>query len=667
MRDIITAEQTLKVITNHNALIKSVRTEAEDFSRWEYLLKQIQYPGTFRPVKSVYSEYSDIERNYIYNPRSDQYEKRELKSNVRGAAKYTIYTKKLSTSLLSPFANTTVFRHDTGENVGLVLNLNDCFIDPNYVYNQNINSDTKPWLKHGWCSSNGIDYKQLFKKAHSTIENLRADAHQAVQNKKQLGHNEILARLTKNAVIGVFCAEDNLIHRLGALAVKSRVFNSLNKDVPIFIIRENYVITEYESAHQREDLEQALQLPKSHPARAYAEQYFNKMNPEIRKEILQNASLNQQIKIPELTKDAIGYLGTFFNNPEISQLEFWKEQEIKNPKRSLPEMVNTMIENRINNNAKNQNHSFSNSKINIDSLKSIINTAIAYDEYYQRKKQKVNIAVEKFCRTQMIPVSEVAKIFINVLAKHKYLSPLARKFTTEGIHMYLPESLQTEFMYYLIRSANIENIRYLLESNLKFEERSINIIISKYTTSYVGEYSSTVKVPVAEPVQITTLTLAAIYNPQLCFRIHQKSPNLLLSSLKNIKEFTRLFAAAPEGNNFCWDMDFPNLKLNKFTIQQIQQAHIMLLKIVESENIPYIYSYQEKRLLENHYVSEIQQTHTKKELNQYHEKIKTAPSLQFRRHGFYDSIRSTFFGSKPTTIQNSIDQAVEQQDKLLQI
>ncbi len=82
----------------------------------------------------------------------------------------------------------------------------------------------------------------------------------------------------KNAVIGIRVKEDNLLHRLSALAEQAKIFEEQNRIVPLFIEEKEY-IRELHAV----DINKALELPHDHPAYQYAQIHIKKFTPSEEK------------------------------------------------------------------------------------------------------------------------------------------------------------------------------------------------------------------------------------------------------------------------------------------------------------------------------------------------------------------------------------------------
>ncbi len=240
----ITSETALQSIKNFTALAKTIRSSSVDLRCWAYLLDQLNDPAHVRPVKAIDSA---IIRTSIFNASTGVWATRSV-NPVRGGVKQTVFTKKSSCTLLPPNGRIELFHHGMGENIGLLYDMGKCHIKPYYIFEKNINSDTKPWLKRkNFTEENTLRSISL----HDLRKNMLAQIDQQGYVPK---HNEILAGQTRESIIGIFTPENNLLHRVATLALRQTVKDQLNLWLPIFIITQEGDIQEYTPAMQEQDI-----------------------------------------------------------------------------------------------------------------------------------------------------------------------------------------------------------------------------------------------------------------------------------------------------------------------------------------------------------------------------------------------------------------------------
>lgn len=257
---IITVDEVRKTIEAKNALAKTIRSSHEDTRNWKYLFDQLENPVKNRPVKPLPK--SKINREIKYNFETEKFESRSVNLE-RGLSKKTVETKKMSATLLPANALITLFRHQLGDSLGILIDRSTVTVK--YAFSKTVNSDTKPWLFRNNVSLANQPAMEIkdFYTSEETIKN------QLRKNGNVPAHiNEFLIRMQKKSLMGVFAYEDNLTHRMGALALQAYIFKNLNMIVPVFYFNE-FGLRDYTVQQQNEDIKQLATLADTHPAKRY--------------------------------------------------------------------------------------------------------------------------------------------------------------------------------------------------------------------------------------------------------------------------------------------------------------------------------------------------------------------------------------------------------------
>ena len=254
---LIKSSEAQQVIRSGNALVKVIRSTPDATRNWDYLLDQLRDPQHCRPIKITGV---NISRLFKYDFATKRFMHRDI--NVeRGTLKDTVYTKKTSVTLMPPHGMQELFRRGTGEYVGLLFNLEEVKIKEGYVFEEDINSDDKPWLFH---PDDGDFLQPAYQLKPTSIPALKEKL-----SEDQLAKlNEIMACLKKGAAIGIVAGQDNLISRVAALSFQAYVWQRLNIVVPVYF-KSFYGITLYTPHQQNMDICTVRALPNSHPAFVY--------------------------------------------------------------------------------------------------------------------------------------------------------------------------------------------------------------------------------------------------------------------------------------------------------------------------------------------------------------------------------------------------------------
>jgi hypothetical protein len=228
-----TAANALDLINKHQALIKVIQSNLHDDTHWEFLLKQLADPEHVRPIKTIART---VNRQKIYNAQKRAWERRQI-TGQRGRNKKTVYTKKTATSLLPKNGRMNFFNLD-GTTVGLLFDVNECRLDPKYIFNINAATSSAWWLS-------GSAFPQT-----TTLDEIR----KFQDNHLQPYWNEILSRLSKESVMAIFTKQDFVTDRLNALHKKFLVKKHLGIDLPVLVITPETGHRIYNNAEQISDI-----------------------------------------------------------------------------------------------------------------------------------------------------------------------------------------------------------------------------------------------------------------------------------------------------------------------------------------------------------------------------------------------------------------------------
>lgn len=219
--------------------------------------------NTFYTKKDLWDDHLQQLKNYSYRPDlrqtrlSDQdysnfpYKYIHMKNEIvqlteKKLTQHYTHTKKTSTTLISAKLNNRLFRNSS---VALGFDVNHCFIKAMLIQNGSTYS-------REWVSTNKIkveDYQKSWRSySYTNIETFKS--------KITTEHNEVLANLSKEALVGIIIHESykNFDKELVDLAEQRQkdVSTKLNKELPILIYhpsnhRINCAVKIYDEYKQR--------------------------------------------------------------------------------------------------------------------------------------------------------------------------------------------------------------------------------------------------------------------------------------------------------------------------------------------------------------------------------------------------------------------------------
>lgn len=562
----ITVEQTRNIVAAGNGLAKTIRSSDQDQRHWDYIVNQIANPDEVRPIKPY--PYP-IDPALIFDSSINTFKMRSVQNRIRGTTKKTGYTKKTSVVALPPSGRIKLFDHKLGDSLGLLLDKNQAKLSPRYIFNRSINSDSKPWLYRRYDSFE----KQVEAQVHPvSFEQLQQEFE---QHKDTLAPtNELLVRLRRQAVIGTFANGDNLILRMGALALQAYIFNKLGSIVPVFYFNE-FGMRNYTLSQRLADIKLVKSFPDDHPAKRYYNQYCH---------------------------------------AEEDLACAFAESAISHTVKDINAEHNTLERAILSDEFLSQNLSLVTEKLQQLSIDHLIQTCINCIE-----TQRYFSTFLKLAFSQLITSASLLKIDDDFLTqttgqKLLYLRLLTAQYSDQFkfLDRLLPAQTQPYRVYLEIRKR------------ISPEPNDPTVLIEEHSFSgdlYLGLYHTDncrFTMPVLE-----LLTELRVFETQL----------KKYSSTFNITWTWKSDFQTNDKKYFDFQ-DFSRLIGNRLKNLKTK----LLLRLDEANNYEYILTEPDKRLLEAHYLSKIGETKTIHQLDQLSVIIRSRPSFQHHRRTVYDRL-----------------------------
>lgn len=196
---------TLNLIQNESALVKMVRTH---LNNWDFWIKQLLDPVNERPVHG---------------------------SGRRGTPKQTIYTKKTATTLLP--SNGKMHLAQGNSSVGFLFDITRCNLKKErFIWKQYAGTNGR---RYSTRDKNKTTRDKTTRYGDTDLAGLRQFNQSNVDSNRILNHNEILACVTKNALRGIFCHNDNAYDRVNAIIKNFLLKCTLDLDLPVLVITPN--------------------------------------------------------------------------------------------------------------------------------------------------------------------------------------------------------------------------------------------------------------------------------------------------------------------------------------------------------------------------------------------------------------------------------------------
>ena len=231
-----TAFSAIKLINNHQALVKVIASPNNDNQHWDFLFRQLEAPKKERPI-IVHTTH----KKEVFNPLTQKMEKRSA-SVKRGQLKLTPYIKKTALTLLPPDGKMTLFGQGI-DNAGVVWDLTYCDVkNEKYTFPENANTVL---LK-----------SQLWRNAPQsiTIEGIRQQNDRAREIGRVLEHNEILAAPSLQGLRAIFATANHCEARINALRIKLYINDTYQINLPLLIQNSNQKIMAYTFPQQIADI-----------------------------------------------------------------------------------------------------------------------------------------------------------------------------------------------------------------------------------------------------------------------------------------------------------------------------------------------------------------------------------------------------------------------------
>jgi hypothetical protein len=261
--------EALQCIREEKAVAKNIHSPlkpAPNKDSWKYTVNTLLDPEKTRPVKKVRYK----KRNLYWDPTDQTWRVRQV-APTRGAPKPPgwKYSKKDAVTLMPQ--NGKIFLYPVVNPVFLLFNLDNCYLKlsphtgkPKYVWITNVNSNQKFWVADAFTTRTtglGQWWNNFRAKFHTknavTLDQLREHLRLYEKLEHPPTHNEILACLAKDALIGIGTQNDTLFHRLNALRIREMLKTTLGIMLPLFISPITQGPRVYTRSHQIADIQSA--------------------------------------------------------------------------------------------------------------------------------------------------------------------------------------------------------------------------------------------------------------------------------------------------------------------------------------------------------------------------------------------------------------------------
>lgn len=241
-------------------------------NRWPGFAEQLQ-DYTKRPKIRYKNKYSTKEKPaYKYDHLKDEIiicrsKEEELKYKKN---KHYTHTKKSSVSYISPRLCTVLFTSDMSEGsetIGLIFNVDDCIIRAMFL--KDYDTTQRAWKSYSQTAVE--DYRRYYLRENRTLKKItfdefkkHVDARQPrfYNGGKSLSEdwwfayrrygNEVLAKLSLNAVIGVVYTQDTIESKESAIERQKEIEEKFKKNVPIIYYNADYLATKKVSIYTKE-------------------------------------------------------------------------------------------------------------------------------------------------------------------------------------------------------------------------------------------------------------------------------------------------------------------------------------------------------------------------------------------------------------------------------
>lgn len=242
-----------QLIRSHCAVIRMVSAYPNNNNSLKTEFNRVCRPQTNRKSKG------DKGGKKVWNPRTGKIEKKPYQGK-RGRNKNTIYSKKMSVSLLPTDGKMQPFK--TISHIGFLYDLAHCHLKgEKYMWTNNKNTNSRWWrMKPNIPGANG-------KRKSVGLAGMRAKNNRILQPWQTRNHNEALMGLSKVGLRCLFVTTDTLSERLNLLRVANQNKNDADH-CQLWIITPRGYIKPYSIKQQRADIKKADSLPKHHFGRS---------------------------------------------------------------------------------------------------------------------------------------------------------------------------------------------------------------------------------------------------------------------------------------------------------------------------------------------------------------------------------------------------------------
>lgn len=263
---VVNAGEAARVMKQENLAVKTIASKVRKEQQWQdeeaqrktlfgpswiFNIEQFHNPSGFNPIgkntpRPVYLEKERVyKRNATYkrwNPKNGEWEERNMRG-IRGRARpdmwlkhylslslLPMYTKKTSVSL-APKDGMMAYFGGRDDAVGIAFDLEKLDLkDEKYVFTDDAWTNLKWW----WQSKQ--QERAMWGRRSITIQELRNTNRISRLQSKVPEHNEILAGVSKEALLAIIVSTKNRATRINALLRKLIIKRELGIDLPILIM-----------------------------------------------------------------------------------------------------------------------------------------------------------------------------------------------------------------------------------------------------------------------------------------------------------------------------------------------------------------------------------------------------------------------------------------------
>lgn len=610
-----------------DVLAKTVRTMVDDDRNWLYLLEQIQDPVNKRPVKPLGN---NIDRSRRYNYLIKAWESIP-RPNSRGAPKETRYTKKMSATLLPEDGCVQLYSHGDYISIGVLLNLKECNLKQGkYIFQQEVNTDERPWLKREELSEAQHDRVDTV-----SLEMLKQSLRVARENNKIPELNQILVGISHESVIGVFLRRNTLLERLVAYQKRAWIKKILDKKVPVLLLSSDEKYRFLSEEEIKKDIHLALNSGENNPnfqlAKFYLEQF---------------PLMFSSFQMSKQRNDAFSIIMSFLTRDEQDQLS--KTNDIKNRLlENIQYYAKESFERRVLTDARDLRELVAELIPDQSMQLNNLPNAELYDQYSV-------FLIDQLTRLLSIDNSEFDHLF-NRIAYHvsqqnpRKILELIKESLTENKVVF------PKIKYLIMQVARIVKDDPSIMLNLiLFSDSTLLSVLCNSPFEFLVYKASTRIMVYADVARrsgeemryekeergsffLSFLTTAVLFQTEEVIKsIIQHVPEELLKNtiteLRSFKDFINKF----HNEQYEWKTDFER----RITFDQFKTGYKRLLKILYHLNIDRVaLNKYEKRLLSEVLIDVIHAAPSREQLQSLKNEMAQHPLVVQQRHPFFDKLR----------------------------